>query len=206
MLQRNETNEALSRNMRRLGGLIGVVLLALSLFAAAVLVLIPKATGSHTYSVLTRSMAPHFPPGTFLVVKPVGFEELGVGDIITYQIESGRPEVVTHRVISVGATQKGERTLITKGDNNSLKDEEPVREPQLRGKLFYAVPHVGFATNALGNSDRGLALQVAAAGLVGYGLLTFVHGMTNRKRRRGVRAPVDGKVPAPESQPKTVIP
>ena len=45
---------------------------------------------------------------------------------------------------------------MTRGDNNGTNDAEPVRELQVKGKLFYAVPYVGYAANALGNADRNL--------------------------------------------------
>lgn len=154
-----------------------------ALFAALVLIVVPVATGSHTYTVLTNSMAPKFPPGTFLVMKPAPFGELKYGDVITFQLYSGRPEGETHRIVGFGATQTGEKTLITKGDNNGATDAEPVREIQVKGKLFYAVPQVGFVANALGNADRGLWTTLAAMGLIGYGtILVF-------KSVRGARKP-----------------
>ena len=156
--------------------------LCLTAMAALALVVVPMITGSQTYSVLTSSMAPKYAPGTFLVVKPVPFEELTVGDIITYQIESGSPAVITHRITSVGADQSGETIFTTKGDNNSVEDELPVREIQVKGKLFYAVPFVGFIANGLGNSDRGAIAQWGAVALMGYGVITLVRGALAKKR------------------------
>lgn len=167
-------------------GLIGTgasyVALCLAALTALVLVVIPMLTGSQTYSVLTSSMAPKYAPGTFLVVKPVPFEELRVGDVITYQIESGSPAVITHRITAVSATQDGNLEFTTKGDNNDVEDNLPVREVQVRGKLFYAVPLVGFAANALGNSDRGAALQWGAVALMGYGVVSLVRGALAKRR------------------------
>ena len=157
--------------------------LCFTVLAALALVVIPLLTGSQTYSVLTSSMAPKYAPGTFLVVKPVPFEELRVGDIITYQIESGKDTVITHRITGIGASQDGEVLFTTKGDNNSVEDELPVREVQVRGKLFYAVPYVGFVANSLGNSDRGEIAQWGAIALMGYGVATLVRGALAKKRR-----------------------
>lgn len=161
---------------------LSYIALCLAGLAALVLVVVPLVTGSQTYSVLTSSMAPKYAPGTFLVVKPVPFNELQLGDIITYQIESGKDAVITHRITSAGTTASGERVLYTKGDNNALADELPVSEVQVRGKLFYAVPFVGFAANALGNSDRGAALQWGAVALMGYGVVALVRGALAKKR------------------------
>lgn len=156
----------------------------LALFAAIVLIVVPAATGSHTFTVLTNSMAPKFPPGTFLVIKPVAFDELQYGDVVTFQLFSGRPEVETHRIVGFGATQQGEKTLITRGDNNGADDPEPVRAVQVKGKLFYAVPYVGFAANALGNADRSTWSTVAAVGLIGYGAITVYRSIRKGSRER----------------------
>ncbi|UZX04306.1 signal peptidase I [Arthrobacter sp. CDRTa11] len=164
------------------GKALNLVVLMILVFAALVLIVVPRATGSEAYTVLTNSMAPKFPPGTFLVIKPADFSELKYGDVVTFQMYSGRPDVETHRIVGFGATQEGEKTLITKGDNNGVNDADPVRELQVKGKLFYAVPFVGYAANALGNADRNTWSMVAAAGLIGYGALQLVKGIRSRRR------------------------
>lgn len=164
------------------GKVLNFVVLMVAVFAALVLIVVPRVTGSQSYTVLTNSMAPNFPPGTFLVVKPVDFAELKYGDVVTFQMYSGRPDVETHRIVGFAATQEGEKTLITKGDNNGVSDAEPVRELQVKGKLFYAVPYVGYAANALGNADRNLWVTLGAAGLIGYGALLMVKGAQDRGR------------------------
>lgn len=163
---------------------VSFLLLIFMVLAALVLIGVPMVTGSQTYTVLTNSMAPHYAPGTFLVVKPIAFDELRVGDVITYQIDSGKPAVITHRIIEVGATQSGQRVFTTKGDNNSLADPNPVEQVQVKGKLLYAVPLVGFAANAVGQSGRSAALPLAAAGLIGFGVITMIRGAKNGESSR----------------------
>lgn len=167
--------------VKRSGRAVSFTALILAVFAALVLIVFPRVTGSYTYTVLTNSMAPGYPPGTFIVVKPTAFEELRTGDVITYQLESGRPEVVTHRITGVSATQQGERTYITKGDNNSAEDPAPVLEVQVRGKLFYAVPYVGFVANAAGQGDRNGVIYAAAIGLIAYGTFTVGRGFIAKR-------------------------
>lgn len=164
------------------------MVMMIAVFAALVLIVVPKATGSTTYTVLTKSMAPKFPPGTFLVVKPVDFDDLKYGDVITFQMYSGRPEVETHRIVGFGATQAGEKTLVTRGDNNGANDAEPVTAPQITGKLFYAVPVVGYAANFLGNADRNMWVTLGAAGLIGYGALLVFKGIRSRGRSQKAEA------------------
>jgi signal peptidase I len=165
-----------------IGQTVSFIVLCVSALAAVVLIVVPLATGSQTYSVLTSSMAPHYAPGTFLVVKPQDFDTLAVGDVITYQLASGRPDVITHRIITVTADQAGERILFTQGDNNDVADPEPVREIQVRGKLFYAVPYVGFVANALGQTQRGPIVMVLAFGLIGYGAYSMIRGVSRERK------------------------
>ncbi len=181
---RSAANGATNRRsgLAAVGKVLNLVVLIGAVFAALVLIVVPRATGSQTYTVLTNSMAPAFPPGTFLVVKPVDFDELKYGDVVTFQMFSGRPDVETHRIVGFAATQEGEKTLVTRGDNNGVNDAEPVRELQVKGKLFYAVPYVGYAANALGNADRDLWVTLGAAGLIGYGALLVVKGVRDRQR------------------------
>ena len=188
---RDNTRNAVRPSLRWLaaaGRAVNFVLLMVAVFAALVLILVPKATGSQTYAVLTNSMAPKYSPGTYLVVRPTAFSELKAGDVITFQLQSGKPSVETHRIVGFGTTQTGEKTLITKGDNNDTNDPNPVREPQVKGKLFYTVPYAGYVANALGNSDRGLWVTVGAAGLIGYGALLIFRNVRSRRREAGAAA------------------
>ncbi|MDQ0824703.1 signal peptidase [Arthrobacter sp. B2I5] len=165
------------------GRFLSMAAMLAALFAALVLIVVPVATGSQTYTVLTNSMAPKYPPGTFMVMKPAPFDQLKYGDVITFQLYSGRPEVETHRIVGFGSTQQGEKTLITKGDNNGATDENPVRAIQVKGKLFYAVPYVGFVANFLGNSDRGIWTVIAAVALIGYGAITIYKSVRKTRSR-----------------------
>lgn len=178
-----ETNAAPQQNgmIRMVGRGVAYVALMIAALVALVMIIVPMVTGAQTYTVLTSSMASTYAPGTFLVVKPTPFADLRVGDVITYQIESGKAGVVTHRVTSIGANQSGERILTTKGDNNSLADANPVQEAQVKGKLFYAVPYVGHAANAVGQ-QRDLILPIIAVGFFGFGALSMVKGALEKKR------------------------
>lgn len=162
---------------------LSLVALALALLAALVLIIVPFVSGSQQFAVLTSSMKPHYAPGTLLVVKPVAFSALEVGDVVTYQLESGRPEVITHRIISTGVNQEGQKTLVTQGDNNDLADPNPVTEIQVRGKLFYAVPFAGYLSNWLGNQDRGMATDIGAIALIGYGAVSISRAAIGRAKK-----------------------
>lgn len=180
-----------------IGQAVSFLLLCASALAALVLIIVPLLTGSQTYSVLTSSMAPSYPPGTLLVVTPTDFDSLQAGDIVTYQLESGRPEVITHRIIGFSAGQDGERMLITQGDNNDVADENPVRELQVRGTVSYAVPYVGFLANALGQTDRTGLITALAFVLIGIGIITM---MRDAIARRGETSPRTGQADAERAE------
>ena len=181
------------RALKLAGTAFSLVAMSVAALAALVLIIVPLVTGSQTYTVLTSSMAPSYAPGTFLVVKPTPPDALRTGDVITFQIESGKPAVITHRITGISAGQNGERTFTTQGDNNAVADQFPVMEAQIRGKLSYAVPYVGFVANGLGNSDRGEIAQWAAVGLLGYGIVLLVRGSLEKKRKNSA-AEVDALV------------
>ena len=106
--------------MRAVLGWVGQVLAWVAILAIAavlaVAVLVPRLAGATPYAVLTGSMQPDYPPGTLVVAEPVPFDEIVIGDVITYQLQSGEPEVVTHRVIGRTTQPDGSSRLITQGD------------------------------------------------------------------------------------------
>ena len=61
------------------------------LFMITAAVLVPRLGGATPYTILTGSMTPKMPPGTLVVVKPRPIDKIGIGDVITYQFESGSP-------------------------------------------------------------------------------------------------------------------
>lgn len=148
----------------------------------AVSVLVPRALGATPYTVLTSSMEPAMPPGTLVVVRPVDPDDISVGSVITYQLESGKPAVVTHRVVSTGLTAGGEQVFTTQGDANESPDVDPVRPVQVRGERVYYVPHVGRVTTWITASQRDLALVVIVTGLLGYAALMFAGAARDRRR------------------------
>ncbi|KRE98069.1 S26 family signal peptidase [Nocardioides sp. Soil777] len=159
-----------------------VILAMVSLLAVAVV--IPRLGGATPYTVLTGSMQPGMPPGTLVVVRPIDPADVAVGTVITYQLESGRPTVVTHRVTGIGVDARGELRYTTQGDANSAPDAQTVRPVQVRGARWYAVPHLGRVNLLMSGQERQVAVYVAAALLLGYAGYQFVSASTRPRRRR----------------------
>lgn len=153
---------------------------------AVVLIVIPKTTGSTPLTVLTQSMDPTLPPGTLLVVRRTPVADIRIGDVVTYQVVSGQPAVISHRVVSVASTSDGSRTFVLKGDNNALADPEPVTAAQVRGVVWYSLPDVGLV-NQLVNGSRTWLVPAIAGVLLAYGAVMVTMGVVSAARRRGAR-------------------
>ena len=175
---------------------LSVGLLGLVLFVAAVVIVIPRAAGATPVTVLTSSMEPTLPPGTLVVVKPTAIHDIHVGEVITYQIRSGDPEVISHRVIGITSSTTNGLTFTTKGDNNAEADP-PVVPAQVRGVVWYSVPLIGYVNSALDQSQRSWLLPAVGVLLILYAGWMFVRGTTATVGRRRRRADVAAE-PAPE--------
>lgn len=149
-------------------------------------VVVPRVAGATPYAIMTGSMQPQYPPGTLVIVKSKDMAQLRTGDIITYQVESGQPTVVTHRVIGQGLTAAGNQYVTTKGDANNVADAEPVRPVQIRGELWYALPYLGYANDLITPKDRHVVLIGAVGVLLMYAAVMFASAARDRLRPVGV--------------------
>lgn len=173
-------------------------LLLLMIAALAVMVIIPRLTGSQAYTVLTGSMEPNYPPGTLIVVKPTPAEDLNVGDVITFQPVSGDPSVVTHRIDGIYFNGAGERQIFTRGDANDVVDSWALVPDQIRGRLLYSVPELGRVNSVINGQSRSILLTVVVIGLGTYAVVMVASGLRERRRDKSVSA---GESPAQKAGP-----
>jgi signal peptidase len=161
-------------------------LLAFVLLLAVLVVLVPAVTRSTPYTILTSSMEPGLPPGTLVIVKPVEPVDIKIGTVITYQLDSGEPAVVTHRVVEIqGPNLPGaDPSFITKGDANSAPDAKPVMAVQLRGEVWYSVPLIGWVNNIVNGDLRAVVIPVVAGLLFLYAGWSIVTSRIDKRRRR----------------------
>jgi signal peptidase len=166
-------------------GISWVILLFLAFVAIAVIV-VPALTHSTPYTILTSSMVPTYPPGTLVIVKPIPIDDIHIGTVVTYQLESLKPEVVTHRVVAIVQPNLpgAEATFVTKGDANDVPDAKPVQYVQIRGAVWYSVPYIGWINNLVNGDMRSVLIPIAAGALFLYAGYQFVSGRLERKRER----------------------
>jgi signal peptidase len=155
---------------------VGAILLAA--------LLIPRVAGATPYVIETGSMRPSLPPGTMVVVKPVAPEAIAAGDVVTYQIKSGDPTVVTHRVKAVGYDGLGQVRFRTQGDANQAMDKGWVLPEQVRGKEWYAIPYLGYVAFWLNGSARSLVLGLVIVALIGYALKSFLQSAREKSETK----------------------
>jgi signal peptidase len=154
-----------------------LLLLALALF-------IPRVGGGTPYTILTGSMQPALTPGTMVVVKPTPPEDIVIGSVITYQLESGSPTVVTHRVVGIGIDGTGARVFATQGDANNARDAKPVLPVQVKGVQWYSVPYLGHVGTLITGQERALAFYAVASGLFIYAATMLAGAARDRRRDR----------------------
>jgi len=170
--------------LQYLGLAVSAAMLVLVAAVAVLVIVVPLATGGAALTVLTSSMAPEYPAGSLMVIRPVPVEQIRLGDVITYQITSGEPAVVSHRVVERAVdTESGEVTFTTKGDNNAVNDALPVREVQVRGVMMFSLPLLGWVNNGINGEARQWVVPLVAGLLFAYAAYTLASTIASRRRR-----------------------
>lgn len=146
-----------------------------------VMVVLPRLTHGFAMTVLTGSMTPDIPVGSAVLVRPVDPETLAIGDVATYE-PAGAPEGthVTHRIIAIDR-RGGERVFTFKGDANDVADTAPVPAEQVVGEVWFHVPYLGAARDAL-HGKAGISL-LAMLVLGGYTLAQLGGAFGDSRRK-----------------------
>lgn len=164
-----------------LGTGISAGIFALMLGLAALVIGLPAAVVGMPLTVLSASMEPLYAPGDLVIVKPTAAKDIEVGDVITYQLRSGDPTRITHRVIDRSTAANGTTTFGTQGDANTAADERQVTEVQILGTVWYHIPGLGWINTLLTGGTRQWLIPAVAAGLFLYAVATFTAYLRERK-------------------------
>lgn len=115
-----------------------LLILVLVLALAGVLVM-KLVYGMEMKAVLTGSMEPELPVGSLLIISPVSYDEIKIGDDITF-VRDEKLTLVTHRVIK---KDDSTRQITTQGIANNTSDS-PTRFENVVGKVVYHIPYLGY--------------------------------------------------------------
>jgi signal peptidase len=167
-----------------IGTAVSAAVLLIVLVLAVLVAVLPAVAGGSALTVLTQSMEPKLPPGTLIIIRATPVDDIRIGDVVTYQVRSNEPAVISHRVISRSIDTKGATTFIVKGDNNTLPDPLPVKEAQIRGTLWYSLPWLGYVNNAIGGGARSWLVPGVAGALFLYAAVLLVRWARDRHRKK----------------------
>lgn len=124
-----------------LGWLItSIVSIAIIWFAVGVFPIYPSV-------IATGSMEPMIYPGDVILVEKITsmeeINDLKVDDVIQFKRDN---ILISHRIVEIVHDENNLKCYRTKGDNNSAIDTELIMPQQLKGKIVYVVPKVGWPT------------------------------------------------------------
>ena len=126
-----------------------IIEIVIALFAAFIFyTLLSAVTGTSMplVSVVSDSMEPVLQRGDLLFVTSA--DEYQIRDIVIYQNQHV-PYTIVHRIISKQVEADNSVLFTIKGDNNNAPDPFPVKENEIKGKVQFAIPLLGYPRLAL---------------------------------------------------------
>ncbi len=128
------------------GNLISFVLSFLIAFSFYQIIGIALDTDVPIVAVKSNSMKPTFYKGDMLIIR--GSDNLNIGDIIVYSSKLHSNHIV-HRII-----MKNQDGMITKGDYNHKQDPWIVKNENVKGKVLFSIPLLGWPKVALSDAIK----------------------------------------------------
>lgn len=106
--------------------------------------------------VKSGSMEPAIMTGSIVIIKPESVYQ--VGDVVTFGADTKTQIPTTHRIIEMGDSPLG-ASIRTKGDANNSPDAHPTPLSEVRGKVLFTIPYVGYLLD-FARKPIGFALLV----------------------------------------------
>jgi signal peptidase len=93
-------------------------------------------------TIMSGSMEPLAYPGDVVIIEKADASKMQANDIVQYW---NGDVFVIHRLINI-YEEDGRTVYITKGDNNNVRDSQPVTAEQIKGKVIATIPKLGLLT------------------------------------------------------------
>lgn len=124
--------------------------------------------GCRFYYVLTGSMEPEIKEGSFIVAKETPFEELKVGDTISFISRDPDIEgmINSHEIYSVDINGDGITEITTKGAANPAPDEYKVYEEDIKGRVVFSSYAIGKVFEFLSNRTVSFCVTVLPIAII----------------------------------------
>ena len=118
------------------------------------------------YTIISPSMTPNINVYDVIFVKKTDPNKLKKGDVITFY--STNPYFgntpITHRIVNV-INDNGKLYFETKGDANSINDEEKIPQENVIGKVYLKVPKLGKINEFL-TTKKGIIIAILIPSLI----------------------------------------
>lgn len=142
---------------KKIAKIIEVILIAIIIFISLIIIIQRFSNneksflGYRIFRVETGSMVPKYLVGDVILVKDQKFEQLKIGDDLTYNGLSGNVagKIITHQIIDIEIVN-GKKIIHTKGIANSQEDPE-IFEEQIIGKVITKMNILTVITKCLNN-------------------------------------------------------
>lgn len=95
-------------------------------------------------AIMSNSMANLINRGDIVIINKLKDEEkkeLQVYDIIEYELDGS---MIVHRIVDIETDNSGNRIYTTKGDNNNTIDNKKVLEKDVKAKVKFKIPLIGY--------------------------------------------------------------
>lgn len=161
----------------------GVIVAVVVLLAVAMVGV--RLVGLQVFTVLSGSMEPTYHTGSLIYVKDVDYNELEVGNVITYMLSEDT--VATHRVVEVVPDESDSTVLRfrTKGDANDAADGGLVHYKNILGSPVFTIPYLGYMANYI-QHPPGKYVAIFAGGILL--LLAFLPDLLGKGDKGGKNA------------------
>ncbi len=147
----DSTSNAKAREVDKSAPLFNIALvfvIILAWFSVGVFPIYPSV-------ILTGSMEPLIKPGDMIIIEKISKEEdiyaLEAGDIINFDRDKIN---ITHRIMRIEEDEAGNRSFVTKGDNNNAEDDGFVSPNDVNGKIIYNIKYIGIPALLLRSGER----------------------------------------------------
>lgn len=171
---------------RRVAGwAITTALLLVTLFCVAWIA--PSLFGFSRYVITGESMTGTIDKGSVVFEKPVGVDDLEVGDVITYlpPPDSGTSSLVTHRITAIEPAEGGGKLFTTKGDHNPQADPWHFKLVDQEQPVVQAsIPYVGWVFIGLADRETRMLLIGIPASLIALHALGQLLGALRRPEEK----------------------
>ena len=127
-------------------------LLSIVFIALVILMLV----GYKPVTIQSGSMNPTFDVGSLCFIHAE--DDYRLNDIVTFSADD---VYITHRI----ACDNGDNTYITKGDGNDVVDSATLEKENIKGKVMFSIPKMGYVMAVLSSTVGKLSVLVLLIGL-----------------------------------------